>query len=35
MAAPSKADLHTPTHPVRFVTASALFGGSCRAKGPR
>ena len=27
MAAPAKPELHTPTHPVRFVTASALFDG--------
>ncbi len=27
MAAPAKPELHVPTHPVRFVTASALFDG--------
>ncbi|WP_435200522.1 fused isobutyryl-CoA mutase/GTPase IcmF [Janibacter sp. GS2] len=27
MAAPAKPELHSPTHPVRFVTASALFDG--------
>ena len=25
--APARPALHTPTHPVRFVTASALFDG--------
>src|SRR5699024_7521273 len=24
---PAKPELHTPTHPVRFVTASSLFDG--------
>ena len=27
MAAPASNDLHTPVHPVRFVTAAALFDG--------
>ncbi|WP_068254861.1 fused isobutyryl-CoA mutase/GTPase IcmF [Janibacter corallicola] len=27
MAAPAKPDLHVPTNPVRFVTASSLFDG--------
>lgn len=27
MSAPAKPELHSPTHPVRFVTASALFDG--------
>ena len=27
MAAPTKPELHSPTYPVRFVTASALFDG--------
>ncbi|HBO55044.1 fused isobutyryl-CoA mutase/GTPase IcmF [Janibacter terrae] len=27
MAAPATPELHSPTHPVRFVTASALFDG--------
>ena len=27
MAAPSSEDLHAPAHPVRFVTAAALFDG--------